>query len=56
MQPNEYKEEKTLAVEQGIHNLCPPWVETEQPVIDNVNEDPFWDTPLDIEELNSLIG
>jgi hypothetical protein len=53
MQLNEYKEEKTIAVEQGIHNLCPPWVETEQPVIGNVNGDPFLDTPLDIEELNS---
>jgi hypothetical protein len=28
-QPNEYEEEKTVAVEQGIQNLCPPWVETE---------------------------
>jgi hypothetical protein len=42
-------------MEQGIENLCPPCVETEQPVLDNVNKDPFLDTPLDIEELNSAI-
>jgi hypothetical protein len=42
-------------VEQGIDNLCPPWVETEPPVLDKVNEDPFLDISLDIEELNSVI-
>jgi hypothetical protein len=30
-------------------------VETEPPVLDNVNRDPFLDTALDIEELNSVI-
>jgi hypothetical protein len=54
-QPNKYKEEKTIAVEQGIKNLCPPRVETEPPVSDNVNGDPFLDTPLNIEELNSMM-
>jgi hypothetical protein len=54
-QPNEYKEEKIIAVEQGIQNLCPPWVETEPPTLENTNEDHFLDTPLDIEELNSAI-
>lgn len=53
MQPNKYKEGNIITVEQGIDNLCPPWVETELPVLDNVNEDPFLHTPLDIEELNS---
>jgi hypothetical protein len=42
-------------VEQGIQNLCPPWVETESPGLDNINRDPFLDTPLDIEELKSAI-
>jgi hypothetical protein len=55
MQPNEYKEEKIIAVEQGIQNLCPPWVETESPVFYNIHRDPFLDTPLDIEELKSAI-
>jgi hypothetical protein len=41
-------------VEQGIDNLCPPWVENEPPVLGNVNGYPFLDTPLDIEELNSI--
>jgi hypothetical protein len=35
--------------------LCPPWVEIELPVLDDVNRDPFLDTPLDIEELSSAI-
>jgi hypothetical protein len=51
-QPNEYAE-KTIRVEQGIQNLCPPWVETESQALDNTNGDPFLDTPLDTEELNS---
>jgi hypothetical protein len=55
MQPIEYREEKTIAVEQGIENLCPPWVETEPLVLDSINVDCFLDTPLDIEELNSAI-
>jgi hypothetical protein len=42
-------------VEKVVENLCPPWVETEPPVLDNINEDPFLDTTLDIEELNSKI-
>jgi hypothetical protein len=42
-------------VEQGIQNLCPPWVETEPPALENTNGYPFLDTPLDIEELNSVI-
>jgi hypothetical protein len=42
-------------MEQGIQNLCPPWVETEPPVLDNINGAPFLDTPLVIEELNSVI-
>jgi hypothetical protein len=33
--------------------LCPAWIETEHSVTDNVNGDPFLDTPLDIAELNS---
>jgi hypothetical protein len=41
-------------VEQGIQNLCPPWVETEPPALDNTNRDTFLDTPLDIGELNSV--
>jgi hypothetical protein len=35
--------------------LCPPWVETEPAVLDNVNGDPFLGTPLDVEEVNSAI-
>jgi hypothetical protein len=38
-------------VKKGSKNLCPPWVETEQPVLDSINREPFLDTPLDIEEL-----
>jgi hypothetical protein len=49
------KKRKIIAVEQGIRNLCPPWVETEPPALDNTNGDPFLDTALDIEELNSAI-
>lgn len=52
IQPNKYKEGNIITVEQGIDNFCPPWVETELPVLDNVNGDPFLHTPLDI-ELNS---
>jgi hypothetical protein len=55
MQPNEYKDEKTIAVEQGIGNLCPPWVKAELPVLDKVNIDIFLDTPLGIVELKSAI-
>jgi hypothetical protein len=55
MQPNECKEEKIITVEQRIQNLRPPWIETEPPALDNTNGDPFLDTPLDIEELNSAI-
>jgi hypothetical protein len=47
---------KIITVEEGIENLCPPWVESEPPVLDNVNGDPFLDAPLDIEELNSMIN
>lgn len=54
-QPNKYKEKKTIAVEQGIDNLCPPWVESETPLLDNVNGDHFLDILLDKEELNSTI-
>jgi hypothetical protein len=48
-QPNEYKEERTIAMEQGTENFCRTWIESEPPVLDNVNRDPFLDTPLDIE-------
>jgi hypothetical protein len=54
-QQNECIEENIIAVEQGIQNLCPSWVETEPPALVNTNGDPFLDTPLDIEELNSAI-
>jgi hypothetical protein len=47
---------REIAVEQGIQNLCPPWVETEPAVLDNVHGDPFLDAPLGIEKLNSAIG